>query len=363
MNDDAPEKRKVLTLRHEATSRLVPIDVVTVIGRNDTYYRYTDGDERQDRLRGDVAEGLAALNYIKISSDSQISRTHGVIDPALPGAADLNSTNGTYLNAARLHTRPGEPGPQTELHHGDVLTIGQQRFAVVLMDLTLAEHVARVHAGRRGCYASDWGRLVRAERVAHFLEERKGFAMSAAVGWGPAIAACYGLQTSAEPDGVVVVGFCAEVRGDDLLLDGQPMGFQKLLPLIARIPGRKVVVLDVDGDPTACERRFAVEGYEDMLLLTAGDAPALDGMVGTLGTAAIDQVKLGVSGDDPSLSGVADDARDGLDALLPADSNVLAVEWLASYRGRLKVTFGERPREDDASLSHSLRFGSTTFRF
>ncbi|MCO5170426.1 MAG: FHA domain-containing protein [Planctomycetes bacterium] len=365
MTDDAPDeqKRKVLTLRHEATGRLVPIDVLTVVGRNDTYYRYTEGDERRDRLRGDIAEGLAALNYIKISSDSQISRSHGVIDPALPGAADLNSTNGTFLNDARLHTRPGEPGPQTELRHGDVLTIGQQRFVVELMDLTVAEHVARVHAGRRGCHASDWARLVRAERIAHFLEERKGFAMSAAVGWAAAIATCYHLQSSADSEGVVALVFCADARGEELVLDGQPMAFGKLVPLIARIPGRKVVVLDVDGDASACEQRFAAEGYEDMLLLTAGGEPALDGVVGTLGTGTLDGLRRSVAGEDRDLKGAHDDAVDGLDALIAADTNVLAVEWLGSYRGRLAVTFGGRPREDDSWLSHSLRFGSTTFRF
>src|SRR5690606_2934426 len=97
--------RRVLTLRHEGTGRVVPVEVVTVVGRNDTYYRYCEDDDRGDRLRPDVADGLAALNYIKISSDAGVSRTHGLFDPAGPTVCDLNSTNGTFLNMERLPTR------------------------------------------------------------------------------------------------------------------------------------------------------------------------------------------------------------------------------------------------------------------
>lgn len=360
--------RKVLTLRHEGTGRLVPVEVLTVVGRNDTYYRYSDGDDRPDRLRGDVADGLAALNYIKVSSDSRVSRTHAVFDPAGPTVSDLNSTNGTFLAERRLPARHGEQGAPVGLDQGDVVGLGQQRFTVQLDEQSLAERQARLHAGRHGCIACDWARLVRAERIARHLEERKGFQMRPAVGWAAAIATCYQLQSSAAPDGVAVIGFSGEVRGDALLFDGEPMAFAKLLPLIARVPGRKVVLLDVDGDPSTCEQLFAIHGYEDMLLLACAGGPALEeagagsALVGTIATDTLDGVKRGLSGE-RDLRGAHDDALDGVDALIAADTNVLATDWLRSYRGRLKVTFGERPREDDSWLSHSLRLGSTTFRF
>lgn len=360
--------RKVLTLRHEGTGRVVPVDAVTVVGRKDTYYRYTEGDERGDRLRGEVSAGLATLNYIKISSDSLISRTHGVIDPLGPTISDLNSTNGTLLNERRVPGRQGDRGPPVGLSQGDVITLGRQRFAIELQDVTDEETVERLHAGRRGSIACDWARLIRAEHLARHLEEHKSFQMRPTVGWAAAIATCYALQSDADPEGVAVVGFAGDVRGEELVFDQEGMPFRKLLPLIARIPGRKVVVLDVDGDPAACEQLFAAQGYEDMLLLSCPGGPALEepgagsAVVGTTATSTLAGVKRGLCGEQ-GLVAANDDALDGLDALLGPDTNVLAVDWLKSYRGRLKVTFGQRPREDDSWLSHSLRLGSTTFRF
>jgi hypothetical protein len=357
----------ILTLKHEGTGRLVPVEVVTVIGRNDTYYRYTDKDDRADRLRGEVAEGLAALNYIKISSDEKVSRSHGMIDPDGPQVSDLNSTNGTFLNGQKVPTRHGEVGPRVQLRHGDALQVGHQRFAVELWDVSKAEREAKVRRARRGFTASDRQRLERAQRIAACLAERKGFQMRPAVGWPATIANCYHLQSSADAEGVAVCSFSAEVRGADLLFDGEAMPFSKLLPLIAKVPGRKVVVLDGDGDPSTCEVAFAGLAYEDMMLLTCSGGPAsmVDDLAVSLaiGTGAVDAMKRSVSGESPALRGAFDDVVDGLEAMIGPDSNVLSIDWTKSYRGRLRVTFGDKGREDDEVLSHSLRFGSTTFRF
>lgn len=358
------DTRQVLTLRHEGTGRLVPIEVPTVIGRSDAYYRYKEDDLRGDRLRGEVADGLAALNYIKICSDSHISRIHGVVDPAMPSVCDLNTTNGTRLNGTRLPTRAGDAGPKVQLSHGDVVKVGAQEFAVEIGTVSKMEHTARVQRVRRGLVATDRARLPRAEELATLLRERKGFELRRGLGWAATIAGLYHLQEQASPEGLVVICLCAEAVGGSLLYDGEGMAFEKLLPLLEKVPGRKLVVLDVDGDPTVIESLFTSEAYEDMMLLTA-PPPAMNGgssspLMGTLHTAGVEQVKKALSGDG---AGGFDDARDGLDALIGPDTNVVNVDWLKSYRGRLKVLFGERPRADDEVLSHSMRFGSTSYRF
>jgi hypothetical protein len=148
------------------------------------------------------------------------------------------------------------------------------------------------------------------------------------------------------------------------VFDGQTMAFERILPLIARIPGRKVVALDAHGDPSTIEQVFVVQAYEDMMLLTGHGGSPLDApLVGTIGTSAIESVKRSISGDTDGLRGAYDGLEDGVDALVGADTNILAVDWLASYRGRLRVVFGGRPRREDEALSHTLHTGSTTFRF
>jgi hypothetical protein len=360
-------ERQVLRLHHLESGRDVPIEKRTVVGRNDTYYRYVEGDARADRLRDDVATDLASLDYIKVSSDSKVSRYHAVVDPGGPTVSDLNSTNGTRRNGVRLPVEEGEVGPRVVLRHGDVLTFGKQEFVVDLGHVSEAEHQARVRAARRGFVASDRARLARAQRISHHLTERKGFTMRPAVGWPAAIANCYHLQSAAHPEGVAVAAFVAEARGSELLLDDEPMELAKLLPLLANVPGRKVLVLDVDGDPFGCERVFADGAFEDMLLLVSPGGPALgddaDALIGSVKTGDASLVRRSVSGESPGLAHAFDDALDGLEALLRPDTNVLATAWADGYAGRLKVLFGARPRQDDSWLSHTLRFGSTTYRF
>ena len=83
-----------------------------------------------------MADDLAQLNYIKVSSDSQVSRSHGVVDPGGPAVSDLNSTNGTFLNERRLPTQYGEAGPRMIGKNGDVLVLGQQRFTIDVQEVT-----------------------------------------------------------------------------------------------------------------------------------------------------------------------------------------------------------------------------------
>lgn len=360
-------RRRVLTLRHRASDRLVPAEVPTVFGRSDSYYRYRPEDERADRLRPDVVDGLAALNYIKICSDERVSRTHGLLEPAGPGIRDLNSTNGTLVNGRPIPTRYGERGPLLELADGDRIAVGRQAFDVELWEVTEDEHSQRLERARLAVVGADAARSARAARIAAFLRERKGFAVSEVRGWQAVISQLYRLQQQADPEGLVVLALAAELRRDDLVLrtDEQevemPLG--KLLPLLSSVPGRKVLALDGDGDPTACERLFARIAYEDAVLLTSpGPVELIEPVEHSLRTDLLRDVRDSVSGAHP-LQGAYDDPLDGLDALIGPDTNILNVTWVGAYRGRLRVIFGSRVRQDDLAISHSLRFGSTTFRF
>lgn len=359
------QTRRVLTLRHEESERLVPLEVPTVVGRSGAYYRYKPADQRGDRLAPEVVERMALLNYITIAQDDGISRTHGVLDPCgeRPTVQDLNSTNGTSLNGSKLLAADGGPGPRVPLTHGDVLRFGRQVFKVECWTVAAGDFVKKVTDARRAIVANDRARAERGHRLHEMLTGRKGFQAARAIGWKATLAALADLREQADQDGLVVVAICGEARGGSILLEGEGTGVEALVKGLARIPGRKVLALDVDGDPTVVEQTFASCAFEDMLLLTATGGSVVDEVpIGTLGTAGVDQVKQGLSGVD-ALKGAHDEAQDGLDALIGADTNVVSVDWLKSYRGRLRVTFGERTKGDDAVLSHSLRLGSTTFRF
>lgn len=358
--------RRVLTLRHEESERLVPLEVPTVVGRSGAYYRYKPDDHRADRLAPDVVERMALLNYITIAKDDGISRTHGVLDPCgeRPTVQDLNSTNGTSLNGSKLLAASDGPGPRVPLAHGDVLRFGRQVFKVECWTVAAGDFARKVTDARRALVANDRARAERGHRLHEMLTGRKGFQAARAIGWKAALAALADLKDAADADGLVVVAICGEARGGSILLDGEGTSMEQLVKGLARVPGRKVLALDVDGDPTVVEQTFAACAWEDMLLLSATGGSVVDEVpIGSLGTAGVDQVKKSVAGDEPSLHGAHDEAQDGLDALIGADTNVVHVDWLKSYRGRLRVTFGERAKADDEVLSHSLRLGSTTFRF
>jgi hypothetical protein len=359
--------RKIVSLLHLESGRRVPVEVPTVFGRSDEYYHYTDDDDRHDRLRDDVAVGLSVLNYIKLSSDKQVSRTHGLIDPKLPSIADLNSTNGVQLNHRRIPTRSGDAGPGVSLAHSDRLQIGKQIFEVSLLNSSSEALQVQVRNQRFGFVGSDFEGKDRAQEIKSFLVERKGFTMREAIGWPAIIANCYRLQQSAHPEGIAVCAILGEAQAADLAVRGEPMAFVKLLPLISNISGRKVIVLETEGDPSGLETVFESLAYEDTCLVTSTGKVNLeelesDLIVPTLQSLEVKRVRESVNGL-PSLAGAFDDAIDGIDALVGAETNRLNVAWLKAYNGKLKVLFGKRERADDEALSHSLRLGSSTFRF
>jgi pSer/pThr/pTyr-binding forkhead associated (FHA) protein len=62
--------------------------------------------------------------------DPQISRQHCVIEQSDDSffVTDLNTTNGTYLNGVKIHSKE-------KLASGDVLTVGQFKLTLSLKDL------------------------------------------------------------------------------------------------------------------------------------------------------------------------------------------------------------------------------------
>ncbi len=359
------ESRTYVSLLHLDSDRIVPVEVPTVFGRSDDFYRYQSNDQRHDRLDMQIVDRLEALNYVQICSDNDVSRTHGLVDPRVPGVSDLNSTNGTKVNGMRLEQHSGRPGPVEPLENGDEIEVGEQKFRVQIQTETVHEIRERVGKLRRAMIGFDAAHAHRALQVRDFLVARKGFPeaeVRQASGWSHVINELYRLQTRAHSEGIAVCTIHAGIHGDQLVLDGVSMPIRRLLPLLADVHGRKILVLDTDADPKIFETIFAAEAYEDMILLTTvGEVSLADPMRHSNRSDLVNQVRESISG--KSTPGVIDGAIDGLDELIAADSNIINVAWVQHYEGRLGVMFGEREHGATRMLTHTLRRGSTTFRF
>ena len=343
-------------LRHAPTNRRVPVEVPTVFGRSDGYYEYTSRDIRPDRLRKDVAEGLSALNYVKLCNDDQASRTHGLLDPSEPALCDLNSTNGTFLNEQEIPSRAGEAGPLIKVNDGDRVTVGRQTFIVELRDMAEAQVVEEVNQARFAIVVSGPHTLDAADMAERFLKEQKHFNVRRALGLDALQAGMSRLQALAPEDGLLAVILICSLRGEEVEVGGTHRPFGDLLQLLSRAPGRKLLIMAVDGDPSACEAHFANQAFEDSILLTGPQAAMVGGS--ELITPTLQSRLLRERG----LAAI-ENPLDGLDELVAAATNILQVSWLDRHKGPLKVTFGSRPRPEEDGLSHSLRLGSSTFRF
>ncbi len=364
--------RATVFLQHVSTNRLVPVEVPTVFGRSPDYYRYDGGDERPDRLE-DQVETLGRLNYIQLTEDGQVSRTHGLVDPGSPEVADLNSTNGTLVNGDHMFRVP----TRRALADGDEIAVGRSRFRVVVRRESDDEVRERVGAQRHALVAhavadenGDGARhRRRAARVHRHLLERKSFVdRSIREGGGPFLGGLRALREDAHEDGVAVISIHASGDGNSIDFGDEKMAFDWIVEAAAGIPGRVVLILDLDEDPTRFERAFADRAWENMILLSVvGEVDLDDSVPGTGRCSHIMRVAHdSMCGKGPA--GVLDDAVDGIEALIPADTNRLDVDWVASYRGRLNVVVGERvPRAPDriasSPVSHSIRMGSSTFLF
>lgn len=354
------DKKRWLTLLHVETGRRVPVEVVTVFGRNDCYYRYSAEDERPDRLLA-AEEGLAALNYVKISTDTQVSRTHGLLDPTIPGICDLNSTNGTFVNGQPLVQRYGTTGPMQRLQDRDHLLLGRQEFVAEVDHLSDAELSARLRRGRVAVVCSDARGEPRAAPLRELLAGKKGFSLETVSDWTGLGEALGRMRGRAHDEGIAVCAVVAAVSGRDLVCQASRFDFLLLVSLFDGLPGRKVLLLEtLEGDASTCEQAFAQLAYEDMVLVVtsarAEEGFADDGL--STGAELIRPVGGSRSGGTGRMTG-----RDVLERLVAPETNILEVSWTGQGMAGVKIVFGTRSRGEGTSISHSLRLGSTTFRF
>lgn len=356
------DKKRLLTLLHLETGRRVPVEVVTVFGRNDCYYRYSAEDERPDRLLA-AEEGLAALNYVKISTDSQVSRTHGLLDPTIPGICDLNSTNGTFVNGQPLVQRYGTTGPMQRLQDRDHLLLGRQEFLAELEHFSGAELSARLRRGRVAVVCSDARGESRAAPLRELLAGKKGFSLETVSDWPGLGEALTRLRSRAHEEGIAVCVVVGAVAGRDLVCQAVRFDFLLLVSLFDGLPGRKVLLLEaLEGDTSTCEQAFAQLAYEDMVLIVAGPARE-DGFQDDGLSTGAELIRPVGGAARPSAGAPRPAGREVLERLVAAETNILEVSWTGQGLEGVRIVFGSRSRGEGTSISHSLRLGSTTFRF
>jgi hypothetical protein len=362
VNDEqetAPD-RAVIRLHHQESGREIPVESLTVFGRAESYHRYDRADEQGHRLSL-VEDALSVHTYIKVDDDIQISRTHGLLDPNAPGLSDLNSKNGTFLNGRLLARDFGRQGPLSTLENGDVISIGKQRFDVSVHMHSHQSICRQAPANRHAVIGCDPKRLGRAGRLAGFLSKRKGFQeVNIAPNLENLTDATFALPDHVDHEALVVLAICAEARGTEIILGDSTFPLEGLLAFFREVPGRKVLALELQGDPSACEALFRDVAREDMVLLTSPGEVSLEEHLETnMQSLRINQLRDSVCGRSPA--GAFDDLRDGLDALITADTNILNTDWVEGYDGRLGLIFGHQEPPPDSWVVHSLRFGGTDY--
>lgn len=342
---------QMLFLFETGSGRRIRIEVPTVFGRHRCFYTYPKENHR--RFSPGDAERLQKLDFVEITRDIMISRTHGVLDPTGPVVRDLNSTNGIEVNRQRVARTPGTEGPPHPLRHGDLLRVGNVHFLVELDSAghqSLCEWLGR---DRRAFVApSD---SVEAAQLEVFLRERKRFVTRSATSWSEVARglSALGHGTSAQL-GLVVVALAARPDGDRLRFGGDAVSVGELVASLSELRASKVVALQADGDPAGVEEAFRDLAFQDTVLVTS-TVPSHSGVLAPLDN---DLVSAPLAA--PRRLGPHHAVIDGLDGLIRADSNVLDLNWLARYEGALRVIVGTRLQAPDRELELSYRLPDPT---
>lgn len=332
-------ERRLLFLHHPQTGRRLQLEVPTVFGRSDTLHVYAGGA----RFSSEDALRLAKLDWVEVSGDIKVSRTHGVLDPAGPWVRDLNSTNGIYVNGRLVPGTPGREGPPHPLRGGDVIQVGDLRLVVELDQADEDSFAEWLALDRQAFLAPDDS--LEAAALEAFLHERKRFRTASFAAWAPLEAALQQLRASPTGRlGIVVVALVARPEGPCLHLGGQRVDVADVVSALAALPGTKLLALQAEGDPSACERAFRDLAFQDMVLVTS-TVPSHSGVLEPLhddgaSTSPLQRVARAVSAE--AALGPYHAVLDGLDGLIRPDSNVLDQSWLDGYQGALQVIVGSR---------------------
>lgn len=344
---------QMLFLLERRSGRRLRLEVPTVFGRHRCFFTYPE--EAQPRFSADDARRLMKLDFVEISGDESVSRTHGVLDPTGPVVRDLNSKNGIAVGSQRVATTPGREGPAHLLRNGDVVKVGGLRFVVELESAgqnSLCDWLAR---DRRAFVVP--GDSPEAAQVEAFLRERKRFRAGLKRDWGDLAAelASLGHGTSTQL-GLIVIGLVARPEGDRLHVGGGSFSVADLVNVTAHVPASKVIALQAEGDPTRVEEAFKDCAFQDMVLVTS-TVPTHSGVIAPLeneSMSALPPVR------ERRAHAAYHSVLDGLDGLIRPDSNVLDLEWLRTYEGALHVVVGTRLQPSDRELELSYRLPDPT---
>lgn len=371
-------------LKHVHSNKLIPlrVDGVTTFGRAEQFHDYNALGSK--RWSAELKETLETCDYVMISANTFMSRTHGkilhVADSDTLIYQDLNSTNGTVLNGAPMmrtegtmrlakSLRQNEDLPTAMVGDGDVLKLGRDEFKVVMIRNVTAEVAARRAAllvdgtgrDRRESFKITLNLLA----TKGFIKERVGLVDANA----ESIKDTYGrsrralMSDLANSTGFSVIYLKAPVVDGVLKIGDYPAETpQSLLQWLDWTPGSKVVVLQSDGDLSAFEEAFEKEAYQDSLLIRYQglEEPELDEI--GLNSLCESFKKDRVSG--TFRIGNQDTPDDILNALIPPDRPNLRVDALEPYTkkdlDRIKLIIGTNLREDDSygGVLHSLSFAA-----
>ncbi|MBL4848913.1 MAG: FHA domain-containing protein [Planctomycetes bacterium] len=331
---------KPLLILHEPTSgRRLRVEGPTVFGRAPALHDYAGVVGRA--FGGEVLANLARLDFVEIEGDDRVSRTHGVLNPEDRSIRDLNSQNGVYVSGRKVQpTETNGEGPTAPVGDGDSIQIGRLVFRVEIAGNETSELALRDLWATRFALVGPSGDS-EADEIEAFLQERKQFTTRSVASWDDLADAITRLaNTSSEGTATVVIALRVEARGTTLVLSGEARPALWLVREINRLSGSKLVALQTVGDPRALEQIFANQAHQDALLLssTVPGAKSVfeEPIENELCSMALGQFTGAKGGSPAAYHGI----RDGLDAMIPADSNLLDLAWYVGYEGALTLTAG-----------------------
>ncbi|MDF1663169.1 MAG: FHA domain-containing protein [Planctomycetota bacterium] len=368
-------------LLHVKTNQVVPLRIEgeTSFGRSPQFYDYSENGST--RWSSNLATELSQSNYIWLSDDTFISRVHGKI-LHIPGSdtliyQDLNSTNGSQINFTHLSTteatynlakelKIGADLPTASLNHGDIISVGQEAFAVELVpnpqDILARSRCALLIDGMGQPAPESFDLTKKLLLQKRFYESHIGFVD----GQSGDLATAYQRGKSrltidmSSTSGFVIIYYRGVVEGETLRLgDHEAETPVSLLRWLDEIPGSKVVMIQSESPATAFEKAFEKFGYRDTLLVTyqgfdleASAHPA----VGSGAQSLREDKKTGTF-----VPGPKDTLEDVLNALIDPDRPPLRVETLKPYmtiQNRMRFTLGNqlRPLDSYGGIFHSLDF-------